>query len=67
MKVHLHIYKVVAKTECDFEADTVTAAQVEALDQAKRGQLDFGDSDCGYIASVFSAKGGKSLGIRTRL
>lgn len=55
-KIHIHIYKITAKAEVDFEPkDGVTLEQREgeALEMANDGKLQFKESDCELIALGF--------------
>lgn len=53
VKVHTHVYKVVAKAELNLEVENEVEATKEALKIAKRDKLVFGKSDCQFIALPF--------------
>jgi hypothetical protein len=58
MKYHNHVYLVVGKAEVDIEVnDESEAMEIQArhraLELAKSGQLEFGESDCKHIVFSF--------------
>lgn len=50
---HIHVYKVTKKAEITILAKDEVEAQKEALDNRKK--LNFGQSDCNYLAVSFEA------------
>jgi len=55
-KNHIHVYKVIAKAEVDFEtSDSVSLEQhqEEALQMAKDDKLQFKSSDCNFVSLGF--------------
>jgi len=54
---HVHIYKVLSKAELDVEADSSQDARGRAL--KKKDRLEFGKSDCKYLALDFLFKAPK--------
>lgn len=54
MKIHIHVYKVILKAEFDSdEFDSVEEAEAVALKLAEFGKLNFGESDCRFMALGF--------------
>jgi len=54
MKTHVHVYKVTLKAEIDSdEFDSVEEAEAVALKLAEFGKLNFGESDCKFMALGF--------------
>lgn len=59
MKVHVHIYRVIAKAEFDIEnAVGLDGASTIALSKAKANELVFSESDCEFITLPFEMKDG---------
>lgn len=56
MKIHVHIYKVVAKAEINLVTKDEAEANEEALRIAKRDKLAFGKSDCEFLAISFNTE-----------
>ena len=55
--VHVHIYQIVRKAEIDIPTTDIKGAIKVALEQAKRGQLIFSQSDCKFLAEGFDEEG----------
>ena len=55
--VHVHIYKVIRKAELDVPVTDVKEAMKLALENAKKGELIFGLSDCEFLAEGFDEGG----------
>jgi len=51
MRFHIHIYKVSGKAEINVDADNPAEAKSIALSQ--RDDLEYGQSECNYIALEF--------------
>jgi len=59
-KVHVHVYKVTAKAEVEFDhANEASLEQrrAKALEMAKAGKIPFQKSDCEFIALGFYGDG----------
>jgi len=54
MKTHIHVYRVTLKAEVDSdEFESVEDAEKQALKLAESGELNFGESDCKFMALGF--------------
>jgi len=67
MEYHIHIYKIIGKAEVDLEKESVQAAQIEALQQAKTDSLQFSKSHCSFIAIASSIREARCLGDPARI
>ncbi len=56
MKYHVHVYMIVKKAEIDLDSESEEAAMKEALTLTKKGELEFGESDCKFLALPFKVK-----------
>lgn len=53
IKRHVHVYRVTEKAELDIKANR-KRAEAKALKIASAGKLEFGESDCQYLALSFN-------------
>lgn len=57
MKYHVHVYKIVAKAEFDFDdVEDEVEARKKALSKAKEDDGLFGESDCKLLALTFEGE-----------
>ena len=52
--IHVHVYKVTKKYECNVDTDDVEVARQKALDSVGEKKLEEAERDCKFIALSYS-------------